>query len=53
MAPSAIPEPILRQPCRTLATGEIEEMVEKFTQGAGALRRQVAMRSSFTERTVT
>jgi 2,4-dienoyl-CoA reductase-like NADH-dependent reductase (Old Yellow Enzyme family)/thioredoxin reductase len=34
VAPSAIPEPILRQPCRALATGEIEEMVEKFAQGA-------------------
>jgi 2,4-dienoyl-CoA reductase-like NADH-dependent reductase (Old Yellow Enzyme family)/thioredoxin reductase len=34
VAPSPIPEPIQHQPCRALTVSEIEEMVEKFAQGA-------------------
>ncbi|MGA9048205.1 MAG: FAD-dependent oxidoreductase [Dehalococcoidia bacterium] len=34
VAPSAIPEPVIRQTCRTLTVSEIKDMVEKFARGA-------------------
>jgi 2,4-dienoyl-CoA reductase-like NADH-dependent reductase (Old Yellow Enzyme family)/thioredoxin reductase len=34
VAPSPVPEPIQRQPCRALTVGEIKDMVEKFARGA-------------------